>query len=77
MTSATRFAAQAASAEMHGAFLEGSRLYTECLDNVKKIGNTTSIESEVKQAQTGYVNTRLQLADQAQRALGNPQRMLA
>jgi len=60
---------QATSAEKRGAFLEASRLYTECLDIVKRIGSTTSIENDVAQAKTGYVATRLLLADQAQRAM--------
>src|SRR6059036_1549457 len=58
----------ATAAEKRGAFLEAARLYTDCLDIIKRIGSTDRIEAQDKQARAGYVATRTQLADQAQRA---------
>jgi type II secretory pathway component GspD/PulD (secretin)/tetratricopeptide (TPR) repeat protein len=55
-------------AEKRGAFLEAARLYTDCRETIRKIGSTHTIEAQDKQSLAGYVTTRLQLADQAQRA---------
>src|SRR6266498_5011287 len=55
----------ATAAEKRGAFLEAARLYTDCLDIIKRIGSTDRIEAQDKQARAGYVATRTQLADQA------------
>jgi len=57
--------ADAQAAEKKGAFLESAQVYTDCLDLVKKI--TTGVESQHKQALEGFIATRLQLAEQAQR----------
>lgn len=57
--------ADAQAAEKRGAFLESAQVYTDCLDLVKKIA--TGVESQHKQALDGFVATRLQLAEQAQR----------
>src|ERR1044071_2162538 len=58
--------ADAQAAEKKGAFVESAQLYTDCLDLVKKIGN--GVETQHKQALDGFIATRLQLAEQAQRA---------
>src|SRR5262245_39271954 len=58
----------AAAAEKRGAFLEASRLYTESREIIKRIGSPAGIEQQDKQSLAGYTRTRLQLADQAQRA---------
>ncbi|HEU0010096.1 MAG TPA: hypothetical protein VFT34_09810, partial [Verrucomicrobiae bacterium] len=59
---------EAMAAEKRGAFLEAARHYTDCREIIKKIGSTATIETLDKQVLAGYVATRLQLADQAQRA---------
>src|SRR5689334_1906769 len=57
----------AQAAEKKGAFVESAQLYTDCLDLEKKIG--TGIDpAQHKQALDGFIATRLQLAEQAQRA---------
>ncbi|MBK8000941.1 MAG: hypothetical protein IPK15_20085 [Verrucomicrobia bacterium] len=57
--------ADAQASEKRGAFLESAQAYTDCLDLVKKI--STGVETQHKQALDGFVATRLQLAEQAQR----------
>lgn len=57
--------ADAQAAEKKGAFLESAQVYTDCLDLVKKI--TTGVDGQHKQALEGFIATRLQLAEQAQR----------
>lgn len=56
----------AQAAEKRGAFLESAQTYTDCLDLVKRI--STGVDTQHKQALDGFVATRLQLAEQAQRA---------
>ena len=56
----------AQAAEKKGAFLEAAQLYTDCVELTKKIG--PGVEPQQKQALDGFIATRLQLADQAQRA---------
>ena len=58
--------AEAQAAEKKGAFIESAQLYTDCLDLVKKIGS--GVETQQKQALEGFIATRLQLAEQQQRA---------
>src|SRR5215216_8103230 len=58
--------ADAQAAEKKGAFVEAAQLYTDCLDLVKKIG--TGVEPQYQQALAGFIATRVQLAEQAQRA---------
>ena len=57
--------ADAQTAEKKGAFLESAQVYTDCLDLVRKI--TTGVDGQHKQALEGFIATRLQLAEQAQR----------
>jgi hypothetical protein len=57
----------AQAAEKKGAFIEAAQAYTECVELSKKIG--TGIDDQRKQALDGFVATRLQLAEQAQRAI--------
>jgi len=59
--------ADAQTAEKKGAFLEAAQLYTECVDLARKIGS--GVDEPQKQALAGFIATRLQLAEQAQRAL--------
>src|SRR5881394_321492 len=59
--------ADAQAAEKKGAFQESANLYSECVDLTKKIGTGVS-EPQQKQIMDGFVSTRLQLAEQAQRA---------
>ena len=56
----------AAAAQKKGAFLESAQMYTDSLELVKKVG--TGVEAEHKQALAGFTETRLQLAESAQRA---------
>src|ERR1044071_7344189 len=56
----------AAAAQKKGAFFEAAQGYTDCLDLVKRIGS--GVEAEHKQALAGFIETRLQLAEQAQHA---------
>src|SRR5437870_2184062 len=58
--------AEAQAAEKKGAFLESAQLYTDCLELVKKIGS--GVETPHRQALDGFIATRLQLAEQLQRA---------
>jgi type II secretory pathway component GspD/PulD (secretin)/tetratricopeptide (TPR) repeat protein len=58
--------AEAQAAEKRGAFLEAAQAYTESLDLAKKV--STGVEIQHKQALEGFVATRLQLAEQAERA---------
>jgi type II secretory pathway component GspD/PulD (secretin)/tetratricopeptide (TPR) repeat protein len=53
-------------AEKRGAFLEAAQLYTDCLDLIKKIG--TGVDAEHRAVLAGFIRTRVQLAEQAQRA---------
>ncbi len=57
--------ADAQAAEKKGAFLESAQIYTDCINLVKKI--TTGVDGQHKQALEGFIATRLQLAEQAQR----------
>ncbi|HXI54086.1 MAG TPA: hypothetical protein VNH84_21385, partial [Candidatus Saccharimonadales bacterium] len=57
----------AQAAEKKGAFQESANLYSDCVDLTKKIGTGVS-EQQQKQIMDGFVSTRLQLAEQAQRA---------
>jgi len=56
----------AITAQKKGAFLESAQLYTDCLDLVKKIGS--GVDAEHKAALDGFIQTRIQLAQQAQHA---------
>lgn len=58
--------ADAQAAEKKGATFESAQLYTDCIELIKKI--STGVESQHKQALEGFISTRLQLAEQAQRA---------
>lgn len=60
--------ADAMAAERKGALMESSRLYSDCLDLVRKIGVGGKIDTEHKAALAGHLATRAQLAEQAQRA---------
>ena len=57
--------ADAQAAEKKGAFLESAQTYTDGLELVKKIAS--GVDSQHKQAIDGFIATRLQLAEQAQR----------
>lgn len=57
--------ADAVAAEKRGAIGEAAKLYTDCLELVKKIG--TGVEAQHKAALAGYVATRTLLAEMAQR----------
>lgn len=57
--------ADAQAAEKKGSFLEAAQGYTDCLDLVKKI--TSGVDAQHKQVLAGFIATRLQLAEQAQR----------
>jgi tetratricopeptide (TPR) repeat protein len=57
----------AQAAEKKGAIFDAAQLYTECLDLNKKIGAGVS-ENQLQQVLNGFIATRLQLAEQAQRA---------
>src|SRR5262245_2755596 len=58
--------ADAQAAEKKGAFIESAQLYTDCIDLEKKIGAGVD-PAQHKQALDGFIATRLQLAEQAQR----------
>ena len=58
----------ALAAEKRGAFLESSRLYTESLEWIRKIGITQGVDQQHKVALAGFIVTRAHLAEQAQRA---------
>src|SRR5262245_38680246 len=60
--------ADAQAAEKKGAFIEAAQLYTDSLELEKKIGAAGVDPSQHKQALDGFIATRLQLAEQAQRA---------
>jgi tetratricopeptide (TPR) repeat protein len=57
--------ADANAAEKKGAFVEAAQLYTDCLNLVKQIG--TGVDAQHQQALAGFIATRVQLAEQAQR----------
>jgi type II secretory pathway component GspD/PulD (secretin)/tetratricopeptide (TPR) repeat protein len=57
--------AEARAAHDKGRIFDAAKGYSECLVIVKKIG--TGVEEQQKQVWSGFVATRLQLAEQAQR----------
>jgi type II secretory pathway component GspD/PulD (secretin)/tetratricopeptide (TPR) repeat protein len=60
---------QAADAQARGAINESARLYTQSLDIAKKIGKAgPGAEGQYILALDGFINTRLILAEQSQRA---------
>src|SRR5262245_52616348 len=56
----------AQAAEKKGAFIESAQLYTDCIELEKKIGIGVD-PAQHQQALDGFIATRLQLAEQAQR----------
>src|SRR6185436_13421721 len=57
---------EAQAAEKKGAIFDAAALYTDCLDLTKKIGSGVS-EAQMQQVLDGFIATRLQQAEQAQR----------